>query len=259
MSNSQASGVSPLFFERYELKYPIPYRLVDPISEYVKAYCDMDYYSEISPDSFYKINSLYLDSPMNTFYNNKESTLPHRLNMRIRSYGDEPKKPYYFEVKEKTQDFVKKRRAKVNTDNIESIFEGTYTSEDIELSSKKNLDFFLNHVGLYNVSPKVLTQYRRRAFLSNVEDYVRITFDVDLRCKEENTFNLWPKDREMYSYDSSLIFDDGSGVESFAILELKCESRVPMWFLDLIRVFELERGAFSKYGNSFEFVNRLYL
>lgn len=258
MSNNQA-GVSPLFFERYELKYPIPYRLVDPISEYVKAYCDMDYYSQISPDSFYTINSLYLDSPVLSFYRNKEEVVPHRMNMRIRSYGDNPKPPYFFEVKEKAQDFVKKRRAKVNTPHIQSIFEGTFSEGDIDMSSKKNLDFFLSYAQIYNIKPHVLTQYRRRAFLSNVEDYVRITFDVDLKCKEEHTFNLWPKDREMYSYDSSLIFDDGLNNESFAILELKCESRVPLWFLDLIRVFELERGSFSKYGNSLERVNRLYL
>lgn len=258
MSDNQ-SGVSPLFFERYEIKYLIPYRLVDPISEYVKAYCDMDYYSEISPDSFYTINSLYLDSPVHTFYHAKDDAVPKRFNMRIRSYGDEPKPPYFFEVKEKTADFVKKRRAKVNTADIKSILEGTYKPEDVDMPSKKNLDSFLSLAQIYNVQPQVLTQYRRRAFLSNVEDYVRITFDIDLKCKEEQSFNLWPNPREMLNYDSSLIFDDGVNSESLAILELKCESRVPLWYLDLIRVFELERASFSKYGNSLERVTRLYL
>ena len=258
MSDNQA-GVSPLFFERYEIKYLIPYRLVDPISEYVKAYCDQDYYSQISPDSFYTINSLYLDSPVLTFYHNKDGVVPKRFNMRIRSYGEDPKPPYFFEVKEKTADFVKKLRAKVKTSDIQSVFEGTNKPEDIDMASKKNLDSFLSMAQLYNVEPKVLTQYRRRAFLSNVEDYVRITFDVDLKCKEENTFNLWPHPREMLSYDSSLIFDEGITGESMAILELKCESRVPLWFLDLIRVFELERGSFSKYGNSMERISRFYL
>lgn len=258
MSDNQA-GVSPLFFERYEIKYLIPYRLVDPISEYVKAYCDMDYYSEISPDSFYTINSLYLDSPVHTFYHNSDGVNPKRFNMRIRSYGDDPKPPYFFEVKEKTADFVKKSRAKVKTANIQSVLDGTFNPEDIDLGSKKNLDKFLSYAQIYNVKPQVLTQYRRRAFLSNVEDYVRITFDVDLKCKEEHEFNLWPNPREMISYDTSLIFDDGVSNESLAILELKCESRVPLWYLDLIRVFELERGSFSKYGNSLERVTRLYL
>lgn len=258
MSNNEG-GVSPLMFERYEIKYLIPYRLVDPISEYVKAYCDMDYYSQISPDSFYTINSLYFDSPVQSFYHNSDGVNPKRFNMRIRSYGDDPKPPYFFEVKEKTADFVKKSRAKVKTADIESVFHGTYKPADVDKSSIKNLEKFLSYAQLYNVQPQVLTQYRRRAFLSNCEDYVRITFDVDLRCKEEHTFNLWPKDREMINYDSSLIFDDGNSTESLAILELKCESRVPLWYLDLIRVFELERGSFSKYCNSLERVTRLYL
>lgn len=258
MSNNEG-GVSPLMFERYEIKYLIPYHLVDPISEYVKAYCDMDYYSEISPDSFYTINSLYLDSPVHTFYYQSDGVIAKRQNMRIRSYGDDPKPPYFFEIKEKTADFVKKSRAKVKTGDIKSILEGTYKPEDVDPSSKKNLEKFLSYSQIYNVRPQVLTQYRRRAFLSNVEDYVRITFDVDLKCKEETEFNLWPNPREMYSYDSSLIFDDGVGNESFVILELKCESRVPLWFLDLIRVFQLERGSFSKYKNSLERVTRLYI
>ncbi|MES2803120.1 MAG: polyphosphate polymerase domain-containing protein [Bdellovibrionota bacterium] len=258
MSNNEG-GVSPLMFERYEIKYLIPYRLVDPISEYVKAYCDLDYFSEISPDSFYTINSLYFDSPMLTFYYNSDGVNPKRHNMRIRSYGDDPKPPYFFEVKEKSADFVKKSRAKVKTNNIQSVFEGTHNPEDVDKSSQKNLEKFLSFAQIYNVQPQVLTQYRRRAFLSNVEDYVRITFDVDLKCKEEREFNLWPKPREMYSYDSALVFDEGVTGESMAILELKCESRVPLWFLDLIRVFQLERGSFSKYGNSLERVTRLYL
>jgi SPX domain protein involved in polyphosphate accumulation len=258
MSDNQ-SGVSPLFFERYELKYMIPYRLVDPISQYVKAYCDMDYYSEISHDSFYKINSLYLDSPVQSFYHNKDGLVAKRMNMRIRSYGEDPQPPYFFEVKEKIMDFCKKRRAKVKTANIQSILEGTFSEKDVDLKSKDNLEFFLRYAQLYNVRPQVLTQYRRRAFLSNVEDYVRITFDVDLKCKEETEFNLWPNEREMICYDSSAIFHDGLSNESLAILELKCESRVPLWFLDLIRVFELERGSFSKYGNSLERSTRLYL
>jgi SPX domain protein involved in polyphosphate accumulation len=256
-NTSEAAAASPLFFERYELKYQIPYRLVDPISKFVSAYCDMDYYSQISSDGFYRINSLYLDSPQLSFFENKENLLPHRMNMRIRSYGDQPEKPYYFECKEKKFDFVKKRRAKVMTDSIQSVIEGTNSPDEVDQGSLKNLNHFLNIVSLYNAVPQVLTQYRRRAFLSNCEDYVRVTFDIDMKCKSESEYNIWPNQRDMYNYDVADIFD--SDYESLAVLELKCESRLPMWFLDLIRLFELERGSFSKYGNSLVRSKKLFL
>lgn len=254
-TNLQAA--SPLFFERYELKYQIPKSLVDPISNYISAYCELDYYSQISPDGFYTINSLYLDSPQLTFFNNKESTLAKRFNMRIRSYGDHPTKPYFFEIKEKSQDFVKKRRAKVNTSNLQSIVDGTFESHDVDLNSKKNLDRFLSFMHIYNAQPQVLTQYRRKAFFSTVEDYVRITFDAQLKFAEENQLNVWPDSKKLCHYDVADIYN--AEKESLVVLELKCESRVPLWFLDMIRFFELERGSFSKYGNSIMRAKKFFL
>lgn len=67
------SPVSPLELERYELKYQIPLEMVDPISKYVETYCDMDYYSCISPENYYVINSLYLDTPSLYLWRHKET------------------------------------------------------------------------------------------------------------------------------------------------------------------------------------------
>ncbi|NJL60022.1 MAG: hypothetical protein HC887_10685 [Desulfobacteraceae bacterium] len=51
----------------------------------------------------------------------------------------------------------------------------------------------------------------------------------------------------MISYDNAAVFDPECNV----ILELKCyASFVPMWMLDIIRYFDLQRSSFSKYATS---------
>ena len=70
------SANSPLFFERYELKYHIPPSLIEPISEFIAPYCENDRYSQKYLDNgeegFYPISNLYLDTPNLKFLMDKE-------------------------------------------------------------------------------------------------------------------------------------------------------------------------------------------
>ena len=82
-----AKAVSPLNLDRYELKYRIPISLIDPITDYVNNYCEMDYYSQISPGGFYIINSLYLDSMNMMMMRRPLGPEFAYSSFRIRSYG----------------------------------------------------------------------------------------------------------------------------------------------------------------------------
>lgn len=239
--------VSPLALERYELKYLIPHTLVEPISRFIEPYCEMDYYSKISPDTFYTINSLYLDSPSCFILRSKETANAFSFNIRIRSYGENPEPPYFFEIKYKLREFVKKRRAKVFHPQWREILESGCIPEDFEQTSRDNLENFLFMKMVYNVEPVILTQYRRRAYLSTVDDYARITFDRDLRYQETRFWDICPDPRLLSHYDQPDFFEEpGCNV----VLELKCEKKIPHWMVDLIRRFQLRSGSFSKFGNS---------
>lgn len=239
--------VSPLALERYELKYLIPHTLVEPISRFIEPYCEMDYHSQVSSDTFYTINSLYLDSPSFYILRSKESANAFSFNMRIRSYGEIPQPPYFFEIKYKLREFVKKRRAKVSHPQWRQILETGWVPEDFESASRENLENFLFMKMVYNVEPVILTQYRRRAYLSTVDDYARITFDRDLRYQETRSWDVHPDTRLLCHYDNPDHFEEpGCNV----ILELKCEKKIPLWMIDLIRRFDLRSGSFSKFGNS---------
>lgn len=239
--------ISSLNLERYELKYLIPLSMVEPISQMVEAYCDMDHYSEVAPDKFYTINSLYLDTPRFFLFRSKEVAGAFNFNMRVRAYGDGLNPPYFCEIKYKIRDFVKKHRAKLLSQEWAEILEFNRVPQELDLVSQKNLEDFLYMKFTYNVQPVILTQYRRKAYFSQLDDYARVTFDRDLRYQEVNGWSLQPDDKSMCHYDH---FDSFENSGENVVLELKCEKKVPLWMVDLIRTFQLDRGSFSKFGNS---------
>lgn len=244
-------SVSPLLFERYELKYLIPLDQVDEISRFVEIYCELDPFSKKEDDGFYKVNNIYLDSPNFLFLNRRLAGMDHRFNMRIRSYGDNPVFPFFCEVKHKTMGIVKKHRAKIFEEKWAEIFENKDFSklDDNEISDlsnyKKN---FLRLAFIHDVQPKVFTQYRRKAYASNVDEYARVTFDRDLKYQKRNTYDMSPDESELNHYDNPLKFYDDRNI----IMELKCTTNVPKWFIDMITLFNLERVSFSKYANGVE-------
>ena len=238
--------VSPSVLERYELKYLIPFSMVEPISRYVEIFCEMDYYSQISHDGFYTINSLYFETP-NFFFMRNKANDTGRFSLRVRSYGDKPKAPYYFETKEKIADFSKKRRGKVPLENWSDVFLNPEALGSFDPRADKHTDYFVNLIRTYNAHPMILTQYRRRAYLSTLDDYARVTFDRQLCYREETRYNVDPNDGTMLNYDHPDTFGY-PGVN--VILELKCERKIPVWIVDLIRRFNLMRMGFSKFEGS---------
>lgn len=235
---------SPLFFERYELKYLIPEEMIEPISQYAETYCVLDPYSDRSPDKFYGVNNLYLDTPNFLFLERRKAGMDDRFNLRIRSYGDNPVPPFFFEVKFKSRGFIKKKRAKVFGDNwadeLNGIIDPEFEGEGINTDYKNT---FLRLVQAYNAEPKVFTQYKRKAYLSVYDDYARVTFDRKLRYTRREHYDLAPVEEKMSAYDFETNYREGANI----ILELKCTSRMPMWMVDLISYFNLERTSFSKY------------
>ncbi|MCO5142923.1 MAG: polyphosphate polymerase domain-containing protein [Oligoflexia bacterium] len=247
---STVKAVSPLTLDRYELKYLIPYEMVAPISKYVEQFCEMDYYSQISPNHAYVINSLYLDTPSLQLLNRKENGDPGYFSLRIRSYGTNPKLPLFFESKQKYRDFSRKRRAKVYVENFGDLIESPESVADYkQLMQEKNFADFMNKVNLYGARPVIFTQYSRIAYLSTLDDYARVTFDMDLKYMEERNFNAVPNESIMSHYDHCDSFQyPGSGYN--VILELKCERKIPIWIVQLVKHFGLTQRNFSKFGNS---------
>jgi SPX domain protein involved in polyphosphate accumulation len=243
----------PPTLERYELKYLIPWSYVEPISRFVEAYCELDHHSDAAPEHFYAVNTLYFDTPGCQFLQQRLAGRINRFNMRVRSYGDGTKAPYYLEIKHKRNTCIRKFRATAAPDEWPNILADPAFRIDPArtTSDRASKERFLYLATTYAVEPKVLTCYRRRAYFSTIDDYARVTMDIQLRCREESSLCLVPDDR-MISYDHENTFvANHLSDTACVVLELKCvQGQVPTWMVDLVCQFQLKQQGFSKYMNS---------
>lgn len=255
----------PPVIERYELKYVIPHTLIEPISSFISAFCELDAHSADTPNGFYPVNSLYFDTINYRFLNLRMWGVDRRFNMRVRSYGDGTVGPYFAEIKFKTPTNIKKFRATLNKQEWPSFL--SCSGEEIRQWEVHDKEFtsralFLQLAHSYAIEPKVFTCYKRRAFFSAVDDYARVTFDIDMRCRAQssqdtnNPFCLSPSAQCM-NYDVSTAYEDEVQYGANVVLELKVlPGAVPVWMIELIRRFELKQVGFSKYLQSSLFRQR---
>jgi hypothetical protein len=245
----------PYRIDRYEAKFVIPVSLIEKIEGFIAPYCSLDKYSTRTVDHYYRVNNLYFDTDSYLFLHRRLSSVENRFNMRIRTYSDETATPCFFEIKQKQVGLVRKHRAIVEDGewpqqlaHCEFSANGNGGSGKLNGNSNgftlSNRDLFVKLALINGATPKVLTQYKRKAYVSDINDYARVTFDRELRYRPEEGYNLIPGRGTMTPLDNSTIFDQDCEV----ILELKCySSLVPFWMIDLIRQFHLNRCSFSKY------------
>ena len=236
----------PPVLERYEAKYTIPLYMVDEISRFIEPYCSLDAYSEKSPDLYYTINSLYFDTPDYRFLQLRLQKANDRFNMRVRTYGESPVLPWFLEIKHKRGDIMRKYRAKMHSENLERTLN---TPELLHHHAKnekeeKNRMLFYRLIHTYNAEPKMLIQYKRKAYISDIDEYGRVTFDIRMRSMKQTEYDPLPYENFLHHCDVENLFDPTASV----ILELKSyTSFVPLWMIDCVKEFQLQRRGFSKY------------
>lgn len=242
----------PHVIERHELKYAIPADYIEPVSQFLRPYCSLDHHSALADDHFYQVNSLYFDTRGLEFLQQRMYGKDGRFNIRVRCYGDEGAPPYYLEIKRKSGTTGKKYRAVVNSEEWPIILtDPAYRpQENGSPENHINKKLFLRIATTYAVEPKILTQYRRRAFFSNIDNYARVTMDISMKYRLQDRYDL-RSGKDMLSYDNPSIYSDDYGCSGEVVLELKCNiGEIPLWMLDLITTFQLKQQGFSKYMSS---------
>ncbi len=245
-----SGGLDRNKISRYELKYILPKSMVSQIGDYIEICCQKDNHSLNVCDGYYTVNTLYLDSPNFLLLDHKRSNMSKRFTLRIRSYADGESPPYFFEVKKKAGMLINKIRACVKEKDLYEVFKHPDGALGLSLEDKKNLKYFIRKSEELHARPKIFTQYKRLAYFSVLDEYVRITFDRDLKFCKSKVFNVIPGhyDTQNYDYD---IFLKGMPANS-VVLEIKTLTSVPKWVIELIQYFGLERGSFSKFESSLD-------
>ncbi|MEZ4358295.1 MAG: polyphosphate polymerase domain-containing protein [Eubacteriales bacterium] len=215
---------------RHELKYYINMRDYRVLLS--AAQCAL-FPDENSIEGGYHVRSLYFDDLYDRALREKISGVNSREKYRIRIYNKSDS-IIRLERKEKIGEYIAKESLPLTRDEFERIL-----SNDIEfLLEKKSIlahDFFAE-IKFKGLSPKVVVDYFRKAFVYPIED-VRVTFDLNLRS---GMFNKNIFDKELLTMP---VYEKG-----IAILEIKYNKFLPLFIKGIINTAEgASRSAISKY------------
>jgi len=228
---------------RREFKFVLPAHLGEVIRQRVGEVMQADRGAEDG----YPILSEYYDTSERTSYWQKQFGFANRRRVRTRVYGRRDgliPASAFIEVKHKLDGMTVKRRVLVSLDELEQLTEGIIPSTH-ELSAPSDARVLAEIADLVNQHgsrPVVQIRYHRFAYDSGPDGTIRITFDVDPRCRFRRV-RLTPDDPD---FELPLLEPGAS------LMEVKTIGPVPYWFRNLIGEFNLVPQGFSKYTAALE-------
>ncbi|MCK0470297.1 polyphosphate polymerase domain-containing protein [Halalkalibacter sp. APA_J-10(15)] len=225
-------------FSRYELKYLIPYSMYEEIAIKLTEYMNYDQYGD--EQGRYTIISLYFDSRDKKIYYETRNKARFRQKLRLRIYnGASIDDQAYFEVKKKYKQRVNKRRTSIQLRSAYEYIAGKANVDHIKGVSNqqifREIDDFRQ---LYHLQPENIVSYDRQAFTGIKDKDLRVTFDYNLRCRND--------DLHIEKGPHGHLFVD----KDLVIMEVKVDHSVPLWLSRLLSEFECPKKSVSKFCTS---------
>ena len=217
-------------FSRFECKYYLPDRLLEPIREHMAPFARPDAYAS-GQDHSYTVCSLYLDNSGLQLYRMAAQGLRSRFKLRMRYYDEGG--PVFCEIKRRNDDVIRKTRTRTNRSEASDILRRAL-GRPAEGPLADTGEFAMMTSRL-DCRPLIRVKYRREAYESAAEDSVRITFDSQL----EQSVSI--DDELSLSGDFSAVPARG------VILEVKFTDRFPGWVRSMVDRFQLQRVSVPKY------------
>lgn len=226
--------------QRFELKYLVSEHTARAVRQFVRCYLKPDEFAASLPDFSYPVHSLYLDSPDLATYQAVQTGEKNRFKLRIRYYSDADKS-VHFEIKRRTNDVISKCRASVRRECVRALLAGEppqlkhlVKPDGRHLAALRE---FCRLMHKLNATPRSHVAYQREAWMSPVNNSMRVTFDRAVKCEPEFAANL-----------KTALGEAVAPFDERVVLELKFVDRLPSWCLEMIRAFGLVRGGAPKYA-----------
>lgn len=215
-------------FQRYETKYIISQTQKQEIISKIAPYMSLDPYGHST------IRNIYFDTDTYLLIRRSIEKPVYKEKLRIRSYQKvENNNPVFVELKKKFKGVVYKRRCSLSeNDAMRWICEKQKRPNDTQIV--KEIDYFIHHYE--NLHPTLFLSYEREAFYCKDENDLRITFDENILCRENNLS----------------LTEDVEGISILEkdkiLMEIKCTGAIPLWMVHLLSDLKLYKTSFSKYG-----------
>ncbi|WP_404330232.1 polyphosphate polymerase domain-containing protein [Mesobacillus maritimus] len=228
-------------FSRREQKYLITRQQYDLLVEMMGPYMR---YDKFGNQGRYTVTSLYVENPEHKIYYEVKNKLKFRQKLRLRIYNDtDLSGTAFFEVKQKHNNVVNKRRTAIPLIQAYHYLDSSYEQASpiyYDVSNPqimKEIDYFREY---YDLSPEMVVSYDRHAFHCITDPDLRVTFDLNLRCRNEDLRI------ENGAYGQNFIDPD------LVVLEVKVTHSVPLWLARILQSLECEQRSASKFCTSLE-------
>lgn len=218
-------------FQRYEKKY-----LMSP-EQYQMLYRELREHMEDDVYGQYTICNIYYDTPDYALIRASVEKPAYKEKFRLRSYGVPDSQSVVFaEIKKKFNGIVYKRRIGENPENIDLFLKaGADIGADLQIS--REIRWFLQK---YQPNPRVFIGYERTALAGTEDSGLRITFDRNLRWRDD-ALTLEAGDEGQALLEGDMI-----------IMEVKVPVSVPLWLASALSRAAVRPGSFSKYGTCYQ-------
>lgn len=227
-------------FSRREQKYLITREQYEQLVEQMTPYMRPD---KFGVEGRYTVTSLYFENPEHKIYFETKNKLRFRQKLRLRIYDDTGiDGTAFFEVKQKHNNVVNKRRMMIPLAEAYRYLNAKQEDPELgyETSNRQVLREIHHFKKLYNLKPEMVVSYDRHAFHCVDDADLRVTFDLNLRCRNEDLRI------ENGPYGENFIDDD------LVVLEVKVTHSIPLWLTRFLQDLQCEQRSASKFCTSLE-------
>lgn len=219
-------------FERRELKYRI--------TDAQRAALEAAFGARMVPDEHGEstICNIYYDTADYRLIRASLEKPAYKEKLRLRSYGvTEPGDEVFLELKKKYKGIVYKRRITLPEDAAGEFIAGRAPlGEHGQIG--REIEYFTAFYA--PLLPAVYLSYERSAWFSREDRDLRITFDKNIRFRQEDVSLTLPA-------GGRRILPEGE-----SLMEIKAAAALPLWLVSELDTLGIYQRTFSKYGEAYK-------
>lgn len=219
-------------FERRELKYRI--------TDAQRAALEAVFGARMVPDEYGEstICNIYYDTADYRLIRASLEKPAYKEKLRLRSYGvTEPGGEVFLELKKKYKGIVYKRRITLPEDAAGEFIAGRAPlGEHGQIG--REIEYFTAFYA--PLLPAVHLSYERSAWFSREDRDLRITFDKNIRFRQEDVSLTLPA-------GGRRILPEGE-----SLMEIKAAAALPLWLVSELDALGIYQSTFSKYGEAYK-------
>ena len=217
------------FFQRVEQKYVLTDEEYNKLFDKISKYIEKDKYYQST------ICNIYFDNDANDLIVKSLEKPVFKEKIRVRSYNvPDINDSVFLELKGKYDGVVFKRRVEILLSDLYRYIETGVIPKVSNIQIMKEIDYVIKK---YNLKPKKYLAYDRLSYYDKNDLNFRITFDSNLRSRNDNL--------NLELGDAGRLYDN----KKFYIMELKSLTAIPLWFIKILSELKIYPKSFSKYGN----------